>query len=77
MLSEKAKGKLRAVDLSVEPRLDGSSAQSSSRTRDLVIRFSEGHPDLSIAVSEHDSVREIKAAVSRLYHTLCLYSRPC
>jgi len=54
MLSEKAKGKQRAVEHPVE--LDPEPATS----RDLVIRFTEGIPDLVLNVSQKDSIRDVK-----------------
>ena len=66
MLSEKAKGKQRAV----EPPDDDYVAGKSSATeperdapRDLLIRFTEGLPDLSIAVNKLDSARDVKRRV--------------
>ena len=54
VLSEKAKGKQRAVD--TEP----SSPQES---RNLTIRFTEGVPDLALDVTDSDTVRQVKAKV--------------
>ncbi|KAG6866202.1 hypothetical protein C0991_007227 [Blastosporella zonata] len=63
MLSEKAKGKQRAVEPlhSGEPsiQLDPPAAQA----RDLVIRFTEGYPDLVVAVGQHDAVRDVKRKI--------------
>jgi len=51
MLSEKAKGKQRAVEPpDPEPEV----------FRDLVIRFTEGIPDLILKVFEKDSIRDVK-----------------
>lgn len=58
MLSEKAKGKQRAVDS--EP---GTS--QGSPAKDLVIRFTEGLPDLTLQVAEGESVRDVKRKVCR------------
>ncbi|KAJ7594613.1 DUF2407 C-terminal domain-containing protein [Mycena floridula] len=60
MLSEKAKGKRRAVDVEGEAP---APAETTAPTRNIVIRFSEGHPDLSVAVGERDSVRNIKEII--------------
>jgi hypothetical protein len=70
VLSEKAKGKQRAVD----PPADIFEAQTSSRSssisqppessRNLVVRFTEGSPDLTISVEKDDTVRHIKRRVS-------------
>ncbi|EPT05355.1 hypothetical protein FOMPIDRAFT_1111589 [Fomitopsis schrenkii] len=56
MLSEKAKGKQRAVDS--EP---GTS--QGSPAKDLVIRFTEGLPDLTLQVAEGESVRDVKRKI--------------
>ena len=61
MLSEKAKGKQRAVE-------DGSQVDS----RTLTIRFTEGFPDLVLFISGTDTVRDVKAKVR-----LVLYSESC
>jgi hypothetical protein len=57
MLSEKAKGKQRAVEYPAE--LDPEPVTS----RDLVIRFTEGIPDLVLSVSQKDSIRDVKKNV--------------
>ncbi|KAF9240263.1 hypothetical protein BU15DRAFT_87731 [Melanogaster broomeanus] len=57
MLSEKAKGKQRAVD----PEINGQSSQTDSRN--LTIRFTEGIPDLVIHVTNTEAVREVKAKI--------------
>lgn len=66
MLSEKAKGKQRAVedveDLEAGPSGSAASEQEP-RTRQLVIRFAEGAPDLTISVGKQDTVRDIKRNV--------------
>ena len=49
-LSEKEKGKQRAVDASSEAPL----------VKDLTIRFTEGIPDLTLQVAEKDAVRDVK-----------------
>ncbi|KAF8198038.1 DUF2407 C-terminal domain-containing protein [Pholiota molesta] len=65
MLSEKAKGKQRAID----PFLDVSATHSAAAaaapapeetSRELVVRFTEGAPDLTITVHKRDSVRDVK-----------------
>ncbi|KAF8637950.1 hypothetical protein AX16_010583 [Volvariella volvacea WC 439] len=75
MLSEKAKGKQRATEPLDGPSASSSSARPSlhngtasakegeETTRELVIRFTEGAPDLMVAVSKHDAVRDIKAKI--------------
>ncbi|KII90664.1 hypothetical protein PLICRDRAFT_697169 [Plicaturopsis crispa FD-325 SS-3] len=54
MLSEKAKGKQRAVDPPPEP------AVPVERVRGLVIRFTEGIPDLVLQVREKEAIRDVK-----------------
>ena len=48
-LSEKAKGKQRAVE-----------AESHKPTKELCIRFTEGFPDLTLQIGEQHCVRDIK-----------------
>ncbi|KAH7915447.1 DUF2407 C-terminal domain-containing protein [Hygrophoropsis aurantiaca] len=55
MLSEKAKGKQRAVD--------PQPTDKSSHARDLTIRFTEGISDLVIKVALKDSVRDVKSNI--------------
>jgi hypothetical protein len=54
MLSDKAKGKLRAVD---------APESSESPPRELVVRFTEGEQDLVLSVTEKDAVRDVKRMV--------------
>ena len=63
MLSEKAKGKQRAID----PELDGEPSRTDSRN--LTIRFTEGIPDLVLFVTSKDAVRDVKAKVRVLLQT--------
>lgn len=66
-LSEKAKGKQRAV----EPPLPTTAGPANSTpapppeptSRDLVVRFTEGAPDLTIRLDKKDSVRDVKKYV--------------
>ncbi|RDB24794.1 DSC E3 ubiquitin ligase complex subunit 3 [Hypsizygus marmoreus] len=63
-LSEKAKGKQRAVD--PHPTTDTSVAHladAEEQSRDLVIRFTEGIPDLVVAVGKQDAVRDVKRKI--------------
>lgn len=60
MPSEKFKGKQRAVDSESEA---GPSQRPLSNSKDLVIRFTEGLPDLTLQVAESDVVRDIKRKV--------------
>ncbi|KAG8214392.1 hypothetical protein J3R82DRAFT_9385 [Butyriboletus roseoflavus] len=57
MLSEKAKGKQRAID----PELDGEPSRTFSRN--LTIRFTEGIPDLVLIVTSTDTVRDVKTKI--------------
>ncbi|KAJ7497022.1 DUF2407 ubiquitin-like domain-containing protein [Mycena latifolia] len=61
MLSEKAKGKQRAID---PPSPESSPLPSESR--DLIIRFTEGTPDLTVVVAEHDTLRDVKNLIRSL-----------
>lgn len=54
MLSEKAKGKQRAIDPEPEGEPD---------SRSLTIRFTEGIPDLVLLLTSADAVRDVKAKV--------------
>lgn len=63
MLSEKAKGKQRAVD----PELDGEPSRTESRN--LTIRFTEGISDLVLFVTSTDAVRDVKTKVRRSLET--------
>lgn len=60
MLSEKAKGKQRAVEAPNGPELQPAPEEVS---RDLVIRFTEGIPDLVLNVLEKDTIRAVKNKV--------------
>ncbi|KAF6760177.1 hypothetical protein DFP72DRAFT_883444 [Ephemerocybe angulata] len=68
MLSDKAKGKQRAfeVDPEAEPLLNQAGPSSATlpsqepETRELVMRFAEGAPDLTVSVGKQDTVRDIK-----------------
>lgn len=67
MLSEKAKGKQRDVGPTDAP-------PSSSEPKKLVIRFTEGVPDLTLYVEENDTIRDIKRNVS-IRNILILHSQ--
>lgn len=60
-LSEKAKGKQRAVK--ELPPNQTQAVPTGILTKTLVIRFSEGIPDLTLQVSEKDAVRDVKRQV--------------
>ena len=80
MLSEKAKGKQRAIE-PVSDASTSSDAQTSTLqeqiTRDLVIRFTEGGiVDLLVTVHKGDVVRDVKKEVrllifARASHSSC------
>jgi hypothetical protein len=70
MLSDKAKGKQRAVET---PSILTDSQTTSlsiplesiqTPTRDLVVRFTEGLPDLIVIVHQKDAVRDVKKKVN-------------
>jgi len=56
-LSEKAKGKQRAV----EP-VEGAGPPATA-PREVRVRFTEGIPDLSVVVVEHETVKELKTKI--------------
>ncbi|KIY73774.1 hypothetical protein CYLTODRAFT_416798 [Cylindrobasidium torrendii FP15055 ss-10] len=62
-LSEKAKGKRRAVDPHASTA--GPSNQDEHAPRQLTIRFNEGFPDLNVMMDRADTVRDIKAKIRR------------
>jgi len=64
MLSEKAKGKQRANDLGGSDD-ELSTSQLVHMQRELTIRFTEGMQDLVVYVGEKDSVKDLKAKVSK------------
>ncbi|KAH9949787.1 DUF2407 C-terminal domain-containing protein [Amylocystis lapponica] len=57
MVSEKAKGKQRAV----EPEAQLEAGEVPSRA--LIIRFTEGIPDLTVSVGEQEAVRDVKSKI--------------
>jgi hypothetical protein len=71
MLSDKAKGKQRAVELpssvadSQSPGIPLDSTGGQAPTRDLVVRFTEGLPDLIVPVNQQDAVRDVKTKVNK------------
>ncbi|OSX56396.1 hypothetical protein POSPLADRAFT_1159803 [Postia placenta MAD-698-R-SB12] len=56
MLSEKAKGKRRASDTEDETELQ-------HLFKDLIVRFTEGIPDLTLQVAEKDNIRDVKQKI--------------
>jgi hypothetical protein len=54
MLSERAKGKQRET----EPQIP-----LTTTPRELVVRFTEGEPDLDLLVQERDTVRDVRRRV--------------
>jgi hypothetical protein len=64
-LSEKAKGKQKAVDPPGNAGTSSSQASEQPATRVVTIRFSEGGlPDLDLSVGPKDTVREVQRQVS-------------
>ncbi|KAF8220591.1 hypothetical protein L208DRAFT_1333034 [Tricholoma matsutake] len=67
MLSDKAKGKQRAVEppSSVpDSQAPGALLKSNQApNRDLVVRFTEGLPDLIVPVNQQDAVRDVKRKI--------------
>ncbi|EGN93980.1 hypothetical protein SERLA73DRAFT_189126 [Serpula lacrymans var. lacrymans S7.3] len=59
MLSEKAKGKQRAVELG-----PAATLPAAEEARDLTIRFTEGIPDLVLKVSAKDTIRDVKKNIA-------------
>lgn len=59
-LSDKAKGKQRAVD---PPDVGQGSSSPQPASRDLTIRFTEGGSDLIVHVVEKDTVKDVKQKV--------------
>ncbi|CDO69880.1 hypothetical protein BN946_scf184884.g39 [Trametes cinnabarina] len=55
-LSEKAKGKQKAVE-------NDHSPDTPPPSKDLTIRFTEGIPDLTVKVAESDTVRDVKQSI--------------
>ncbi|KAG9048953.1 hypothetical protein FS837_011596 [Tulasnella sp. UAMH 9824] len=65
-LSEKAKGKQRAIEVDDEDTPGPSSSSHrphSPATRVVTIRFTEGVKDLNLDISERESVRDIKSKI--------------
>lgn len=59
-LSEKAKGKQRAVG---PTEIGQSSSSTHPASRNLTIRFTEGGSDLIVHVGERDTVKDVKQKV--------------
>lgn len=66
LLSDKAKGKQRATI----PLDAGEGSSELPRQKKLVIRFSEGVPDLTLEVAERDAVRDVKRNVCHFFQIL-------
>ncbi|TFK44449.1 DUF2407 C-terminal domain-containing protein [Crucibulum laeve] len=65
-LSDKAKGKQRATEAVDEHSPSDPSITTANTvppTRELVIRFTEGNPDLVVSVSKQDAVRDVKRQI--------------
>ncbi|KAH9485144.1 DSC E3 ubiquitin ligase complex subunit 3 [Psilocybe cubensis] len=71
MLSDRAKGKQRAVD-PLPHVTDDAECQDSSNgfpdaeSRNLVIRFTEGTPDLTVRIDKLDSVLDVKQRIRQM-----------
>lgn len=70
-LSDKAKGKLRAVEEDENEHHTASQSSSNAKSpvnasRSFTVRFSEGVADLLMTVSPQDTVREVQRRVSGL-----------
>jgi hypothetical protein len=61
-LSDKARGKRRAADDAASESASSDSA-AADPLRTLVVRFSEGEPDLRLAISTSTTVRDVKTQV--------------
>jgi len=73
MLSERAKGKQRAIEPPIEDQPisgQGLAPEPEQTSRNLVVRFTEGAPDLTISVEKRDSVRDVKRHVRVLVLTV-------
>jgi hypothetical protein len=71
-LSEKAKGKQRAIEPLDRERSTSSlqeikPAEDERPSRDLVVRFTEGFPDLTVTVEKEDFVRDVKRKVRTVF----------
>lgn len=78
-LSEKAKGKQRAVETLESSRStntlpEAKPAEDEPLSRDLVVRFTEGFPDLTVTVEKGDLVRDVKQKVRIVLLNLVLRS---
>lgn len=76
-LSEKAKGKQRVIEPLGSNTGASSSSQSAADTpdtqhlsRDLVVRFTEGFTDLTVAVEKQDTAKDVKRKVGVLLFSL-------
>jgi len=62
-MSEKAKGKQRAVELVEDKPSQEEAKPAEPIRRSLTIRFTDGKPDLGVTVEVGDDVRNIKRKV--------------
>jgi len=62
-LSEKAKGKQRAVDPPDDDHVGQGSVAEPDAPRDILIRFTEGLPDFNIVVGKLDSAGDVKRRI--------------
>ncbi|TFK23687.1 hypothetical protein FA15DRAFT_670287 [Coprinopsis marcescibilis] len=63
MLSEKAKGKQKALDDPSDKNAPSTSTNAEPPTRELVIRFTEGAPDLTVIVTKQHKVLDLKRKI--------------
>jgi hypothetical protein len=61
VLSEKAKGKQRAIDPPVDSNTEASSSLAVGR--DIVVRFTEGYEDHTLRLLPEHTVRGVKKLV--------------
>jgi hypothetical protein len=66
-LSEKAKGKQKAV----EADGDGEPLQSNFEAKEVVVRFTEGIPDVNFVLDPSYTVQEVKLLVRRPCSATC------
>ena len=69
MLSDKARGKQRATD-NDDNSGENSTNEPPEQPRSITIRFTEREPDLLLAVSVKDSIRDLKSLVSPWFELL-------
>jgi len=63
MLSEKAKGKQRAVELDDQNDSQNPSIRVGDVPQDILVRFTDGAPDVTVVVAKGSSVQDVKQLV--------------